>query len=152
MNKEFKLTKQGLDELKKELDERIKSRADVAMKLKVARDHGDLRENAEYHNAREEQSNLEARIAEIEKIIKNAEVVKAPTDNNKVSLGSTVVLNGEKGEQTYTVVSSVESNPAEAKISDQSPIGQALLGASVGDKVTISLPAGDMKYTVKAIK
>ena len=150
MYKEYRLTKQGVAELEGELAELIGSRGDIADKLKTAREHGDLRENAEYHNARDEQAKLEARIAEIEGILRSVEVLEsAPT--GKVSIGNTVVLKGEKGEQTYTVVGSVEANPMERKISDQSPIGQALIGKAVGDKVTISLPAGETVFTVKDI-
>lgn len=152
MNKQYKLTKQGVDELKNELSELIGSRSEIAEKLKIAREHGDLRENAEYHNARDEQANLEARIQEVENILKSVEIVSAPTNSSSVGLGNTVILKGQKGEQSYTIVGSVEANPAERKISDASPIGQALMNKKVGDKVTIKLPAGEMVYKIKSIK
>lgn len=151
MKKEFKLTKEGVVKLEEELQELIAGRIVIAQKLKTAREHGDLAENAEYHNARDEQANLEARISEVENILRNVEVVKASRASGKVSLGNTVVLKGDRGEQTYTLVGSVEANPAAKKISDASPIGQALLGKAVGEKVEISLPAGSMSYTVKSI-
>lgn len=151
MHKEYRLTKEGVEELENELKELIASRVDIAEKLKVAREHGDLAENAEYHNAREEQANLEARISEIEYILRSVEVV-APKDSSKVGLGNTVTLKGLKGDQKYTIVGSVEANPAELKISDESPIGQALIGKVVGDEVVIKLPAGEMSYKVKSIQ
>ncbi len=151
MHKEYKLTKQGVTELENELSELIGKRGEIAEKLKTAREHGDLRENAEYHNARDEQASLEARISEIENILRNVEVVKSGNGNGKVSLGATVVLKGAKGEQEYTIVGSVEANPLERKISDQSPIGQALIGKQVGDEVTIVLPAGQMQYKIKTV-
>lgn len=151
MHKEYKLTKQGVDELEAELKELISSRGDIAEKLKTAREHGDLKENAEYHNARDEQASLEARISEVENILRNVEVLKAPKNTGKIGLGNTVVLKGGKGEQTYTLVGSVEANPSEKKISDASPIGQALKGKSVGDEVVITLPSGEMTYSVKSI-
>ena len=151
MKKEFKLTKDGVSKLENELEELIAGRSDIAEKLKVAREHGDLSENAEYHNARDEQAALEARISEVENILRNVEVVAAPSSKEFVNLGSTVVLAGNKGEQTYTLVGSVEANPAASKISDASPIGQALMGKAVGEEVVITLPAGDMAYKVKSI-
>lgn len=152
MHKEYRLTKEGVAELEQELSELVGNRGGIAEKLKTARDMGDLRENAEYHNARDEQATLEARISEIENILRNVEVMTAPRDNSKVNLGSTVVLKGTKGEQTYTIVGSVEANPLESKISDRSPIGQALIGKAVGEEVKITLPAGEMSYKIKTIK
>ncbi len=151
MNKEYRLTKEGRQELEDELAELVGRRGEIAEKLKTAREHGDLRENAEYHNARDEQGAMEARIAQIEGILKNSEVMTKEASNGTVSLGATVVLKGQKGEQSYTIVGSVEANPLESKISDQSPIGQALMGKSVGDEVTIVLPAGQMKYKIKTV-
>jgi transcription elongation factor GreA len=151
MQKQYRLTKEGVAELENELNELVGQRGDIAEKLKVAREHGDLRENAEYHNARDEQAKLEARISEIENILRNVEIAK-PKNGDAVELGDTVVLKGQKGEQIYTIVGSVEANPLENKISDQSPIGEALMGKSVGDEVVISLPAGEMSYKIKTIK
>lgn len=152
MKKEYKLTKEGVAELEKELNELVGRRGEIAENLKIAREHGDLRENAEYHNARDEQSSVETRISELENILKSVEIVAAPSKCDEVQLGTTVVLKGAKGEQSYTIVGSVEANPLESKISDQSPIGQALLGKKVGEAVTITLPAGEMKYEIKTIK
>lgn len=152
MHKEYRLTKEGVAELEQELKELIDSRGEIAEKLKTAREHGDLKENAEYHNARDEQASLEARVSELESILRSVEVVKAPKNSNTVKIGNAVVLKGQKGDQTYTIVGSVEANPAQSKISDMSPIGQALLGKKVGDEVAIELPAGETVYKVKAIK
>lgn len=150
MRKEFRLTKQGVAELETELAELVGRRGEIAEKLKIAREHGDLRENAEYHNARDEQATLEARVSEIENILRSVEIIE-PNGGDTVELGDTVVLKGSNGEQSYTIVGSVEANPLEAKISDQSPIGRALIGKKVGDDVVISLPAGQMAYKVKTI-
>ena len=150
MHKDYRLTQSGLDELSKELEQLIGSRGEIAEKLKTAREHGDLKENAEYHAARDEQANLETRISDIEGILRSVEVLN-PKNATNVELGNTVVLKGEKGEQTYTVVGSVEANPAEGKLSDESPIGLALIGKSVGDSVEIELPAGTMSYKIKTI-
>ena len=150
MYKEYRLTKEGVTELQTELGELVGKRGEIAEKLRTAREHGDLRENAEYHNARDEQASLEARISEIEGILRSVEVVK-PKSSDVIELGDTVTLKGDKGEMKYTIVGSVEANPLESKISDKSPIGEALMGKSVGDEVVITLPAGEMKYKVKSI-
>lgn len=152
MKKEYRLTQSGLDELKQEHEDLLKRRVEVAEKLRIAREHGDLSENAEYHNAREEQAQTEARISEVEYILKNSEVMENKHSNGSVEIGNTVKLKGEKGTVEYTIVDSVEADPAERKISDASPIGQALLGKKVGEKVKISLPTGEHSYTVKDIK
>jgi transcription elongation factor GreA len=150
IHKEYRLTKQGVAELEAEHAELTGSRVEIAEKLKVAREHGDLKENAEYHAARDEQANLETRIADIEQILRSVEVLE-PKNTSAVELGNTVVLKGEKGEQSYTVVGSVEANPAQGKLSNESPIGQALMGKKVGDTVEITLPAGVMSYKIKTI-
>ena len=151
MKKEFHLTQEGIDKLKDELDTLVGRRTEIAQKLKTAREYGDLSENAEYHNARDEQVLLETRVKEIEGILKSVEVIGGPKDASIVELGNTVMLTGDNGDQSYTIVGSVEANPADNKISDESPIGQALLGKKVGDKVVISLPAGERNYSVKSI-
>lgn len=152
MKKEFHLTQSGYDELHDEMHALLERRVEIAEKLKIAREHGDLSENAEYHNAREEQAQTEARITEIEHILKNSEIIKSPKNVSLVELGNTVTLKGLKGTAEYTIVGSVEANPALKKISDASPIGQALLGKKVGDNVDIVLPTGTNSFTVKGIK
>lgn len=150
MKKEFQLTKEGVAELQNELTELEAKRAQVIEAIKVARDQGDLSENAEYHAAKEDQERLETRIDEVKHILANAEVVKrAP--KSSVSIGNTVTLKNGKKPMQYHIVDSVEANPLEAKISDKSPIGQALMGRKVGEKVVIALPAGNKTFEIASI-
>lgn len=150
MNKKFSLTQAGIDELKAELDTLIAERGPVAEKIKTAREFGDLAENAEYQTARQEQEKLEARISEVEHILQNVEVIAKPKGDSKVQLGSTVTLkNGAT--KTYQVVGTVEADPLNGKISDESPIGQALLGKKVGDNVEIKTPAETTTYKITNI-
>ncbi|QHU89225.1 transcription elongation factor GreA [Candidatus Saccharibacteria bacterium oral taxon 955] len=149
MKKVYQITEAGRKELEAELEELKSRRGDIADKIAEARDYGDLSENAEYDSAREEQGLVETRIAEIEDILMNAEEIKA-RKSNKVQLGSTVELkNGAKA--IYTLVGPVEADPLNGKISNESPLGIALMGKVVGDDVTISTPKGDTTYTVVAI-
>lgn len=150
-NTKFNLTQSGVDELKSELSELLKRRKDVAEKLKTARAYGDLSENAEYHAARDEQSMVESRISEIEHILKNVKLINEPTDTGVVELLNTVVLQNGKHQRVVTIVGSVEADPTENKISDESPLGQALLGKKVGEDITINTPSGQTVYTVKSI-
>ncbi len=124
-------------------------RSEIAEKIANARDYGDLSENAEYDAAREEQAMLESRITEVEDILQNADIIKA-TKSSTVKVGSTVQLkNGSK--VTYRIVGPVEADPMEGKISNESPIGQALMGKKAGDKVTIVTPKGETTYTVEVV-
>lgn len=149
MKKVYQITEAGRKELEAELEELKSRRGDIADKIAEARDYGDLSENAEYDSAREEQGLVETRIAEIEDILMNAEEIKT-RKSNKVQLGSTVELkNGTKA--VYTLVGPVEADPLNGKISNESPLGIALMGKVVGDDVTISTPKGDTTYTVVAI-
>ena len=152
MNKAFKLTQEGIDELQTELDGLIALRPEITERIKTAREMGDLSENAEYASARSEQDRNETRIKEIEHIIKNAEVITQPKSGNKVHLGSKVSLKSPDGKTLdYQVVGTVEANPLEGKISDESPIGIALMGKSVGDDVEIVTPAQTTVYKVTDI-
>ena len=149
MKKTYQITAAGRDELAKELAELKNRRGEIADRIAEARDYGDLSENAEYDSAREEQGIVETRIAEIEDILMNAEEIKAKS-GGKVHLGSRVVLkNGTTKE--YTIVGPVEADPMNGKISDESPLGVALLGKSHGDSVTIKTPKGDVTYTVSSV-
>ena len=150
MKKAYQITEVGRKELEKELAELKSRRGDIADKIAEARDYGDLSENAEYDSAREEQGLVETRIAEIEDILMNAEEIKA-RKSDKIHLGSTVELKNGKA-VTYTIVGPVEADPMSGKISDESPLGLALMGKGVGDKVVISTPRGETTYTVTAIK
>ena len=150
MKKAYQITEAGRKELESELAELKSRRGDIAAKIAEARDYGDLSENAEYDSAREEQGLVETRVAEIEDILMNAEEIKA-RKSSKVQLGSTVsVKNGAK-KFSYTLVGPVEADPMNGKISNESPIGVALLGKAVGEKATIATPKGDATYTIEAI-
>lgn len=150
-NASYKLTKEGVAELEQELDELVNSRGEVAEKIRTAREFGDLSENAEYTTAKDEQARVESRIQEIESILKNAEVIRSSRSNSAVKLGSKVEVTSQGKKESFTIVGSVEADPSENKISDESPIGKALIGKHVGDKVEVDLPVGTKTYTVKKI-
>lgn len=150
MKKAYQITEAGRKELEAELEELKSRRGDIADKIAEARDYGDLSENAEYDSAREEQGLVETRIAEIEDILMNAEEIKAGK-SNKVRLGSTVQLKNGKKDYSYTIVGPVEADPAQGRISNESPIGVALMDKVVGDKVKITTPKGDTEYLIEAI-
>ena len=151
MNKTYKITDEGRLELEKELADLKARRGDIADKIASARDYGDLSENAEYDAAREEQGLVETRIAEIEEILQNSDIIKV-SDTSTVGLGSTVDLESKDKQVTYKVVGPVEANPLEGKISNESPIGKELMGKRVGDNVTISTPKGEVVYRLVAIR
>ena len=151
MKKDYQLTKDGWDELGKELADLKARRSEIAEKIKSARDFGDLSENAEYDAARDEQAQVEGRITVIEDILQNASVIKSAPKKGTCAVGSHVTLEGPKGEVEYTIVSSVEADPAQKKISDESPIGQALLGKKVGEKAEIKTPSGTISFKIKHI-
>jgi transcription elongation factor GreA len=148
----FSLTQAGIDELRVEQTELTERRKGIAANLKTARAYGDLSENAEYQAAREEQNQVEGRIAEIEHILKNVDLISQPKNPGKIELLNTVILNGKSGQRKVVIVGSVEADPAANKISDESPLGQALLGKQVGDKIEIKTPAGKTAYSIKSIK
>jgi len=150
MKKHYQITLEGKKELELELVDLKSRRGAVADKIAEARDFGDLSENAEYDAAREEQGLLETRIAEIEDIINNAEIIKA-TKKSTIGLGSRVELKTGAKKVEYIIVGPVEANPIEGKISNESPIGMALYGKKVDDKVTITTPKGDISYTIVSI-
>jgi transcription elongation factor GreA len=150
MKKHYRLTQDGVDELQSELTGLVAERSNIADKIKTAREFGDLSENFEYSAARQEQEKNEARISELEAILQNVEIIQQPKTAAKVVLGSTVKLkNGTVKE--FKVVGTVEADPLNGKISDESPIGQSLLGKKVGDTVEIKTPASTTTYTVVEI-
>lgn len=150
MKKTYKITIEGKKELENELVELKGRRGAVADKIAEARDFGDLSENAEYDVAREEQGIIETRIAEIEDILNNAEIIK--NDNkSKVALGSKVELKIGDKKVVYTIVGPVEADPMEGKISNESPIGMALFGKKVGDEAIINTPRGEITYAIASI-
>jgi len=150
MKKHYQITSEGKTELETELIELKARRGAVAEKIAEARDFGDLSENAEYDSAREEQGLLETRIAEIEDILNNADIIKSGP-KALVGLGSKVDLQMGDKVVTYTIVGPVEANPLEGKISNESPIGLALFGRKVGDDAKISTPKGDVNYLITQI-
>ena len=145
-------TKQGYQDLVDELKYlKLTRREEIKEQIAVARGFGDLSENAEYDEARNEQAKVEARIQELEALIENAEIIDETTmDVRSISLGSLVKLYDEDfGEEiTYSIVGSNQADPLEQKISDQSPIGRALMGKKAGDSVTVTVPAGEIRFKV----
>ncbi|HEV7951774.1 MAG TPA: transcription elongation factor GreA [Candidatus Saccharimonadales bacterium] len=150
MKKMYQITDEGKKELEAELAELVGRRGAIADKISEARDFGDLSENAEYDSAREEQGLVESRVAEIEDILVNAELIKA-VKSSKVILGSKVELQLGKKKTAYSVVGPVEADPLEGKISNESPLGEALMGKKVGDTATISTQKGEITYEIIAI-
>ncbi len=150
------LTYAGLKALEEELhDLKVIKRKEVAEKIKEAREQGDLSENAEYDAAKDEQRDIEARIEQIEKILKNAEVVvEEEVDLDKISVGCQVKVLDEEYEEEmeFKIVGSSEANSLKGKISNESPVGRALLGHSVGDEIIVETQAGEMKYKVLGIQ
>lgn len=150
MKKQFYLTKEGVEELQAEHKELVAQRGPIAERIKTAREFGDLSENAEYSSARQEQERVESRISEIENILQNVEIIKKPKGDSKVQLGSTVTLK-DSDTKTFQVVGTVEADPLNGKISDESPIGRALLGKKLGDEVEIKTPVETAVYKIVEI-
>lgn len=150
MKRQFQITEDGKKELEAELEQLKSRRGDIADKIAEARDYGDLSENAEYDAAREEQGLVESRIAEIEDILMNAELITGGS-KTKVGLGSSVELKTGSKTVKYIVVGPVEADPLEGKISNESPIGEALFGKKVGDTATITTPKGEVSYEIVKI-
>ena len=150
------MTYAGLKRLQDELqDLKVNQRREIAQKIKEAREQGDLSENAEYDAAKDEQRDIEARIEQIEKILKNAEgVVEEDVDLDKVSIGCTVkVLDEEFDEELeFKIVGSSEANSLQGKISNESPVGKALIGRKSGDEICVETQAGEMKYQILGIQ
>ncbi len=151
MNKLFRLTAAGIQELEDELASLIAKRGPIAEAIKSARELGDLAENAEYQAARQEQERTESRISEVEHILRNAELIKESKDGSKVHLGSRVTLSNGGKKKEFQVVGTVEADPLEGKISDESPLGKAVIGKKVGDEVEIVTPAETATYKVVEI-
>lgn len=152
MKKLFNLTQDGLDELKHELKHLLDHRHVIADRIKQARQLGDLGENAEYQTAREEQDRLESRIGELEHVVHNSKLIKKPKGSGHVKLGCTVKLKSVSGKSTqFRVVGTMEADPLNGKISDESPIGKVLLNKKVGDQVEIKTPAEETTYKITSI-
>jgi len=150
------MTYEGLKALEDELhDLKVNRRKEVADKIREAREQGDLSENAEYDAAKDEQRDIEARIEQIEKILKNAEVVvEEDVDLEKVNVGCTVTVWDEEFEEEieFKIVGSSEANSLQGKISNESPVGKALIGRKAGDEITVETQAGEIRYKVLGIQ
>ena len=153
--KQVILTSQGLEKLEKELEYlKTVKRQEVAAEIKVALGYGDLSENSEYDEAKNKQAQMEIRIVEIETMLKNAKVIdEADISTETVSVGCTVKLYDVEFEEEieYNIVGSTEADPSNGKISDESPVGAALLGKAVGDEVDVPAPAGSIKLKILEI-
>jgi transcription elongation factor GreA len=154
MAKSIRLTKEGLEKLKAELETlRTTGRTDIAEKIRVARGYGDLSENSEYDEAKNEQAKIEARIVELEKMLEDVTIIEDDVDTDTVTIGVTVTVYDIEFEEelTYRVVGSAEADPMNGLISDDSPVGRALLGAKVGDEVVAEAPVGELKFRIVSI-
>ena len=148
------MTAEGLQKLKEELDERkTVKRKEIKEAIKVARSFGDLSENSEYDEAKDAQAENESRISEIEEILKHVVVINESSENDGIVIGSTVkVYDVEFDEElTYKIVGSAEADPAKNQISNESPVGAALLGHKVGEKVTAAAPMGMLEFEIREI-
>ncbi len=154
-NKEIVLTKEGMAKLRQELDYlKTEKRKEVSEKIKEARSFGDLSENAEYDEAKNEQAEVESRINTIVNMLKYARVIDdSEIEGDTVGLGVTVVIRevGESDDEVYTIVTTTETDPAQGKISQESPVGKALMGHKVGDTVTVESPVGKIDFEVISI-
>ncbi|MEK7075325.1 MAG: transcription elongation factor GreA [Patescibacteria group bacterium] len=156
--RKFLLTPEGLEKLNEELKVLInEKRKEVIERIQEAVAHGDLSENADYAQAKEEQSFIEGRIQEIEDMIKNAEIIDTHGKHNTVMVGSTATVlvyddKEQKSERKYTIVGANEANPAEGKISNESLVGKALLGRKASEKIKVATPAGEMTYEITHIE
>lgn len=149
----YYLTRNRLDELKQELEDlRTNKRIEVAGKIKRAKEFGDLSENAEYSEAKDEQMKLEMRVAELEDVIKKAAIIRKGGSTKSVQVGSTVTVKKNGQILKYTIVGSSETKPEEGKISNESPLGKAFIGAQVGDIKEIITPQGKIAYRVMKIE
>ncbi|HVU59318.1 MAG TPA: transcription elongation factor GreA [Candidatus Saccharimonadales bacterium] len=152
LKKTFRLTKDGVAELQRELESLQSERTVIAERIRSARELGDLAENAEYQSARQDQDKTEARITEIEHIMQNLEIIESPRQDDKVELGSKVQLKSADGKtKSFQVVGTLEANPLEGKISDESPIGKSLLGKRMGAEVEIKTPTETAVYKIVSI-
>lgn len=147
------LTKERLEELKVELETlKNKKRVEVAERLKQAKEYGDLSENSEYAEAREEQANVETRIGELEDLLKEAVTLKMNGGGDTVTVGSTIMVKKGEKTSTYTIVGSYEAKPEEGRISDESPLGKSFLKKKAGDKVNVNTPSGAVSYEILKIE
>jgi transcription elongation factor GreA len=143
------LSRDGLEKLRAELDEMVNARrTEVAQRIHDAKEHGDLSENAEYEDAKNEQAFVEGRIQTLESLIKNATLIDENHSSDHVGIGSTVEVDGPDGQERFTIVGSTEAKPTDGKISNESPVGRALLGKKPGESATVVAPGGSFDLTV----
>ncbi len=153
MNNTQYLSEEKLEELKKELEYlKGEKRLEIAERLKTSKEFGDLSENSEYSEAREEQAKVEARIIELEETLKQAAVIEKGGSIDKVRVGSSVTLKKGSSVFKYSIVGSNETRPEEGRISNESPLGKSLLGHKVGDKIVVHAPDGEVVYLVDTIE
>jgi transcription elongation factor GreA len=151
-NKPAYVSKEGLEQMRHELDELVNvRRSEVATRIHEAKEHGDITENAEYEDAKNEQAFVEGRIQTLSALIKNAVVIDENHSRTHVQIGSTVTLQSDDGKEKFTIVGSAEASPGAGRISNESPVGRALLGRKKGDTVVVSVPAGDYAYKILSI-
>lgn len=149
------LTAEGAEEIRLELQNLVQvRRPELAVKLKEAVAMGDLKENADYHDTREQMGLVDGRIQRLESILRSAVIIENDGSNDEVRIGATVTIceKGEVEDETYTIVGAAEANPREGRISQKSPIGAALLGRKVGDEIRVHTPNGDTFFKVKKIE
>lgn len=154
-NKEVILSKEYLEKLEDELEYlKTKRRPEIAEKIKIARSFGDLSENADYDEAKNEQAEVEARIAKVEDMIRNAKTIEVNENSDEVGVGNTVTVYDEEFDETidYRIVGTAESDPVKGFISNESPVGAALLGKKKDERVEVITPNGKIYFTIKAIK
>jgi transcription elongation factor GreA len=151
-NKPAYLSKDGLEQIRQELEGLVNvRRAEIAARIHEAKEHGDITENAEYEDAKNEQAFVEGRIQALSALVKNAVVIEENHSSTHVQIGSTVTIQSKDGKESFMIVGSAEASPAEGRISNESPVGRALLGRKKGDEVTVTVPAGDSKYKILSI-
>lgn len=149
----YYLTESRLKELREELEQlKTKKRGEIAERLKNAKDYGDLSENSEYTEAREEQARVEARIFELEDMLKRAAIIERTKGSDEVKVGCFVMVRKDNQSYSYSIVGPSETEPEKGKISNESPLGRALMGHKVGDKVHFKTPGGEVTYEINKIE
>jgi transcription elongation factor GreA len=147
------ISQKGLEDLKQELEMRTKVlRIEIAQQIGEAIELGDLKENFEYHDAKERQGLNEARVGQIEAMLKDAVIVESTTGADQIAIGVQFVVRVDETKKTFSIVGSSEADPLTGKISNESPIGQAFLGKRVGEVVTVTVPSGVMDYTIVSME
>lgn len=146
------ISQEGLEQLKAELAELKQKRQDIARRLEDAKALGDLSENAEYQEAREDQAFNEGKIVELEQVVKDAVVIDKNQKRDIVRIGATVKVKSDNGSQTFNIVGSEEANPIEGRISNESPLGKSFLGKKIGETLEVETPRGKMKYKIMGIE